>query len=558
MRTLAAALLAVPVIVLVYLSALLRRSVAARVGLALGVGALLGLAMIGTVAPPLSTARPPATFAPVAGVRFGTDLRVNQPPYGPIALDFATPMDEASVAAALTIDPPTPVTLSWNTQRTRLVVLPNSGWRPATYYTVTVAATARDAGGTALEIPARAAFFIRPATRGRIRADEVVGDQVRPGTSFTVVFDRPVDIASVTAAFSVDPPVIGSFSAPEGPAAPDRLTFVPAEPLRVGTTYTVRIADSARDADGGPLAPVEPLTVTTAEAPRIVRFRPLRGAQDVARGAPVSVRFTQPMDRSSTAAAFSVTVGGRSVTGRVSWAEDDTVLVFEPASSFAPGATVAVAVTTAATSRDGVPLERPARGTFTVAKPAPTPSPTPKPATTTRQPAPTPKPTPAPSPTPTPGGTAGSGTWYAVETYYLGLMNCTRQGGWVTSSGACSSPGGRDVAPLVLDAGISSRVARPYAKLLATSNVCSHFVDGTVGTRLSRAGYTSYDWAENLGCRSGDPFAAVLGSHLFFQSEKPWNGGHYRNLMNPLYTRVGIGVWVSAGRVRLVVDFYRP
>jgi hypothetical protein len=28
--------------------------------------------------------------------------------------------------------------------------------------------------------------------------------------------------------------------------------------------------------------------------------------------------------------------------------------------------------------------------------------------------------------------------------------------------------------------------------------------------------------------------------------------------MNAKYDRVGIGVWVSSGRVRLVVDFYHP
>jgi uncharacterized protein YkwD len=156
------------------------------------------------------------------------------------------------------------------------------------------------------------------------------------------------------------------------------------------------------------------------------------------------------------------------------------------------------------------------------------------------------------------GGAVGGGSWAAVERYYLGLMNCTRTGGLVTSSGSCSSPGGRNVAALKLDGGISSKVARPYAKLLATRGACSHFIGGNPGNRLARAGYSSYRWAENLGCRSGNPTAAVLGSHLFFQSEKPYNGGHYVNLMNPAYDRVGIGVWVSSGRVRLVVEFYHP
>jgi len=139
-------------------------------------------------------------------------------------------------------------------------------------------------------------------------------------------------------------------------------------------------------------------------------------------------------------------------------------------------------------------------------------------------------------------------------------MNCTRTGGLVTATGACSSPGGRDVAPLKLSSGISTKVSRPYAKLLATRGECSHFIGGNPGDRLRRAGYTNYTWAENLGCRSGDPRDAVLASHRFFQSERSWSplGGHYVNLMNRKYDRVGIGVWVSHGRVRLVVDFYHP
>ena len=156
------------------------------------------------------------------------------------------------------------------------------------------------------------------------------------------------------------------------------------------------------------------------------------------------------------------------------------------------------------------------------------------------------------------GGGAANGSWGAVERYYLQLMNCTRTGGWVTGSGSCKSPGGRNVDPLSLSEGISDNVSRPYARHLATNNQCDHFIGGTPGDRLRRAGYDSYRWAENLGCRSGNPFNAVLGSHLFFQSEKPYNGGHYRNLMNPDYDRCGIGVWVDNGRVRLVIDFYHP
>jgi hypothetical protein len=113
-------------------------------------------------------------------------------------------------------------------------------------------------------------------------------------------------------------------------------------------------------------------------------------------------------------------------------------------------------------------------------------------------------------------------------------MNCTRTGGLVSAAGVCLSPGGRAVAALTLDAGISAKVSRPYAKVLATRNLCSHFANGGPDDRLRKGGYSSYNWAENLGCRSGNPSAAVLGSHLFFQAERSTSpvGGHYRNLMN--------------------------
>jgi uncharacterized protein YkwD len=160
--------------------------------------------------------------------------------------------------------------------------------------------------------------------------------------------------------------------------------------------------------------------------------------------------------------------------------------------------------------------------------------------------------------TPSPGAAVGGGSWASVERYYLGLLNCTRTGGWVAANGACTSAGGRDVAPLVLDAAISDTVSRPYAKYLADRGACDHFLDGNPGARLRRAGFTSFKWAENLGCPSGDPSRGAVATQLFFQSEKPYNGGHYVNLMNAAYSRVGIGVWVNQGNVRIVSDFYAP
>jgi uncharacterized protein YkwD len=150
--------------------------------------------------------------------------------------------------------------------------------------------------------------------------------------------------------------------------------------------------------------------------------------------------------------------------------------------------------------------------------------------------------------------------WYGAETYYLGLVNCTRTGGWVRTDGTCKDYGSgkysKYVAPLKLSAGISN-VSRGWAKYLAVGNRCVH---GDPAARLRKAGYTSYRWAENIGCRDGYASAkkAVLATHRFYQSEKPTNGGHWRNIKNPVYKLIGIGVWRSGSRTRLVTDFYTP
>ena len=573
MRKIAAAILAVPVLVVLYLPVLRRRSVATRVGLAASAGLLILVAAVGAL-PRAASALPPVSAGAVAAERFGPNVESPQALNGAVTFDFATPMDQASVAAALSVDPETPVTLAWLDTGRRLLVSPRDAWAPETYYTITIAATARDAAGVTLTDPIRTAFYTRGPTGARIVATEpLAGGLVTPDTAFIVAFDRPVDAAAARAAFRIDPAVAGELQADSAVGPTEQLTFIPEDGLAAGTRYTVSVVGPLLDTDGALVADIPPLVVETSVAPAVVRFRPRSGTEDVLRGADISVRFTRPMNRVATQGAFIVSVTGAAkgaaLPGDYTWAENDTVVVFNPSDPLPWGTEVVMSVTAAAVGADGTPIEGPVTARFTTAArpeatPAPTPRPTPEP---TARPTPgSAKPTPRPTPKPTAppsggGGSTGGGSWASVERYYLGLLNCTRGGGMVTSSGACSSPGGSGLAPLVLDGDISDSVSRPYAKLLATSGVCSHFDDGDPGDRLRRAGYTSYHWGENLGCRSASSAtASVLGTHLYFQSERSWSpaGGHWVNMMNPAYDRVGIGVWVVSGRVRVVIDFYRP
>jgi uncharacterized protein YkwD len=543
LRKLAAALLAVPVLALIYVPVVLRRSVASRIGIALGVGSLIFIGAFGLITPSSTVATlPPPAIVPLSNTAFSSKIAAGTELNAPVSISFSAAMDQTSVAAALDVDPPVPVSLAWDPTGTRLTITPKTGWSSATYHTITVRPGALGASGRPMAVPARAVFLTRAATVGSIEATLMDGSLATVATAFRLRFDRPVEIAAVRRALSFDPPLVGALDRAPAAAGASAFVFTPTTPLAPATTYTVALVGLV-DAAGAPVPSGPTLAVSTTAAPRVIRFRPVHGTAKVDRAAVLSVRFSESMHRRSTKAAFSVSIAGKAIAGKVSFAEKDTVLVFRPTELLPYGAAVELMVKGTATSASGVPLA--AANSVRIAIEAKPVRAVAKPSTASSG---------------SSGGAVGGGSWGAVETYYLGLMNCTRTGGSVTSSGSCSSPGGRSVAALRLDAGISSKVARPYAKLLATRGACSHFIGGNPGDRLRRAGYTSYIWAENLGCRSGNPKSAVLGSHLFFQSERSWSplGGHYVNLMNAKYDRAGIGVWVSAGRVRLVVDFYHP
>lgn len=546
MRKLAAALLALPVILRIYAPVLAPRGIAGRVGSGLVAGLVVAVVALVSLPPAHSSAVPASGKPqPVAATLLGT-VTTAHPLDSPFRLSFDAPMDPASVAAALRISPDVAVSFSWSEDGRALTISAVDHWAPDTLYAVSVSTAARAANGGSLARQLRVLILTARAGTASIAATRVSGGRARLDTSFRITLDRPLAAAAVRAALRVTPPVDGTVTAG---ATAGTFVFTPSAPLAPNTTYRVSLA-GLKDAAGVAFASPPLLKIRTSTAPGVVRFRPVAGASRIVRSALLSVRFTTAMSGKATAGAFKVTADGKKVNGTVTWAESGRVLVFRPAAALPYGAKVVMTVGAGARSRAGVALDEATSGKFSVvAKPKPAPK---------KVVAPRPAPKPKAKPISRGGGGAVSGSWAAVEAYYLRLMNCTRTGGWVTSSGSCSSPGGRNVAALWQDPKISAKVSRPYAKLLATRNICNHFIGGTPGDRLRRAGFKSYRWGENLGCRSGNPYSAVLGSHLFFQSEKSYNGGHYVNLMNAQYDRAGIGVWVSGGRVRLVVDFYHP
>ncbi|HET7830551.1 MAG TPA: Ig-like domain-containing protein [Candidatus Limnocylindrales bacterium] len=526
MRKPGAVLLAAPVAVGELVERLLVRS---RTGGIAAIAATIAL-LVAVVSPTPGNAIPATEPALVSADLF-VPIGTAHDPADPFTVTFDRPMDRASVAAELRLDPPTAFSLDWNAGGTRATLKPDHHWRLDTLYQVVVGTNAHSAEGGSLAAPLRSVVLTGAGGTATITPTMATLSAVRLDSAFRIRLDRAVPVAAVRAALRSDPPLSGDLVAEPTPGS---YRFQPSATLRPDTRYALWL-EGLVDANGVPFGVAAPSEITTIEAPSVAGVRPKNGARRVARDTAITIRFSQRMDAGVTERALRVTANGKAVKGSVRWSTDGTRLTFTPKKRLGYDAKVVVRVDDSARSAAGAPISRAAKSTFRT------------------------KPRPA-DPTvdiPTGGGGAASGSWAAVEAYYLRLMNCTRTGGWVTGSGACSSPGGRDVAALTLSSAISSKVARPYARLLATRNACSHFIGGNPGDRLRAAGFGGYNWGENIGCRSaGSPFASVLGTHLFYQSEKPYNGGHYRNLMNPSFRRVGIGVWVAGGRVRLVIDFY--
>jgi uncharacterized protein YkwD len=592
LRKVLAAVLAVPVLASVYLAPLARRSTFLRPALVAAVGGLLTVGSYDSAPAPLQPSPPRAILTSSAALvlprseparalaptAMASTALANHGVRRSVRVDFSASMDRASVEAAVTVLPRSRVRMTWTSDAKSLQVAPLTTWQPATRYTVTIGAAARDTAGTPLRRSVRVTFLTRPRTTAAMAISRSAGNSPLLATALDLRFSRPVTVASVAAALRVTPAARGSLRAlQESALVASRLTWRPSAPLRPGTRYTFSLSGSVRDSDGVTIVSGGTLATRTPSRPTVVRHRPAADARNVDPNALISVRFGQPMARRATERAFAISGLRAQREGSFRWAEGDTVLVYDPARPLQRGRVYQVSVNGSASSARGVPLgARPADAVlvyrFRIAGP-----PSQMPAalraaarravsrdTARAEVAATGSASRAVAPPPPVAGpTSSAGApWLRVEQYVLRLVNCIRTGGRLRSDGSCAGYGsGRYSAylrPLSLHAGISARVARPYAKYLAVRGACNHFLDGDPGDRLRRAGYTSYRWAENLGCRSGDPYRAVLGSHLYFQSEQPYNGGHWRNLKNAKYTTVGIGVWVSNGNVRVITNFYDP
>ena len=161
-----------------------------------------------------------------------------------------------------------------------------------------------------------------------------------------------------------------------------------------------------------------------------------------------------------------------------------------------------------------------------------------------------------------PHGVAGAVRHEGLERYALKLVNCTRTGGWVQADGSCKGYGSgkhsKYRSPLRFHGGIADDVAWPWARRIARAGYCGHSLAGQdVDLRFRRAGYRHADNGENVGCSyAWGARTMVLRTHRMMQGERSYAGPHWRQMKDPDFRTVGIGVAKARGQTRIVLDFY--
>ena len=507
------------------------------------VAVLVAGLLLGLPAKPASAQALP-TFAPLApqGVAHRGDASL--PLDVPFTVQFTKPMNESTVAAAFSITPKIGVRFQWDATGQVLSLAPDPYWQPHTEYTVDISGSATDQEGLGLTTPVHASFQSGEPTSGQITVTRMVGDRASPSTTIQVTFTRPVKLATIMTRLGISPQTPTTITGDDPTdLASQVFTMTPKQALLTNTTYQITFGDGATDSAGAALQPIAPVTVTTLEAPAVVKITPQDGSVVYDTHQPISIQFSVPMDQKATAAALSVTVGGRAVAGSTHWTDDGLTLVFTARYAFYLGSRVSASINKSARSVGGLTMPAGASASFTVIA-----------ASTAR------------------GGRSGvkipwlggvaSATrpWHDSELYYMKLMNCTRTGGWVTSGGLCSTVTQHTLPArpaMAFNNGIADNVARPYAKALADAGVLIHTYGGTtVHQRLTAGGFPGPAWGENIASPSNSGAGGMNSVETYFQAESWCRCSHYANIMNPYFHQAGVGVWVTGSRVRVVADFY--
>jgi hypothetical protein len=172
-----------------------------------------------------------------------------------IWIRFSEPMNTISVQEAFSINPDVEGSYQWDASKTEMRFVPHPALAYDTSYTITVGCSATDLAGNSLVSEVTWSFHtehppdIVPPT---IISAQPTGDKVPVTVNIEIVFNEPMDVVSIEAAFLISPTLNGTTYWPDQM----HMVFDPEVNLTYSTKYTVSVTTEAMDLSGNRL--VEP------------------------------------------------------------------------------------------------------------------------------------------------------------------------------------------------------------------------------------------------------------------------------------------------------------
>lgn len=227
-------------------------------------------------------------------------------------LSFSQPMEAASVADALRVEPEVALDLHWVGHT--LVVKTAGRLEPGAEYEFSLSPEAVSVEGAPIPEKRRWFYTVPEILQGAQYPDP--GD---PLGDLVLSFNYPMDWEQLKRVFRLEPSIEGTLEVDQSRSA---LVFTPASPLPLETVFEVGFREPLRSESGEELGEVEPLHFATP--PAIVSVRPT-AFDHVDPEVALEVAFSRPMDHARTEAAFQI---APRVEGVFSWRGN--TLVFTP------------------------------------------------------------------------------------------------------------------------------------------------------------------------------------------------------------------------------------
>jgi hypothetical protein len=285
---------------------------------------------------------------------------------------FSETVDRASAQGAFSITPTVPGAFSWT--GATMTFTPAERLPLQTDFVVRVASGVRDPGGNVMTTPSELAFVT-------VGHPTVVGSQPQPNAAdvpltdpIVLQFSTLMDTASVEDALSVTPQMELSAT-----WSGERLTLTPAEPLAEGERYTIRLAATARDSAGTPLAGPYTLSFAAVRSGLSAEIRfPANDVEGISPATPIALVFDRALDPGSVQADDLVIEPGVpgslavvAAPGAAGMREPGPrMLRFVPSGPLAPNTTYRVTLDPGLTAADGSGLASPISWRFTTGSPA--------------------------------------------------------------------------------------------------------------------------------------------------------------------------------------------